>query len=224
MPSRKLNLFLWTGVLLLVVIMTVVVSRRFETYFAAIGTLDVATRENGSVVKMRWTGQIEAPMASRITEAYQQHKDKARTFVLALSSPGGSLDQGAAVVQVLKTIAATHHIETVVESGAICASMCVPVYLQGQERSAAADARFMFHKVSFNEFLSGEENAVPEAAKTRETDRLFARYFRAAGVSQEWIARTRSAMADGAEVWKTAQQLVDERASIVQSVFSKSPR
>lgn len=97
--------------------------------------------------------------------------------------------------------------------------MCVPVYLQGQSRRAAESARFMFHEVSFREQFAEKELDVPASAKQSATDRLFATYFTPVGVPDAWVAKVRADMAGGNDVWKTARELVDEDAAIVQQVF-----
>ena len=219
MPSRGLNRFLWLTALLLIAVFGMKVRDNLDTYFVGVGKLDVRDAPEDETVFLRWRGKIDAPMASRIAETFERHQADGRKFVLTLSSPGGSLDHGAKVVRLLRKIAETHNLETVVEAGRVCASMCVPVYLQGQRRTAAADAKFMFHEVSFRESVSRDEIDVPDAAKVIATDRLFIKYFTSAGVPEAWIAKVRADMAGGSDVWKTARALADENAGIVQQVF-----
>lgn len=96
--------------------------------------------------------------------------------------------------------------------------MCVPVYLQGERRIASEGARFMFHEVSFREQFATEDLNVPESAKTSATEELFATYFKPAGVPDAWIRQVRADMTGGNDVWKTARELVDENAHIVQQL------
>ncbi len=189
-----------------------------ESFFEGVGKLEVREETESSTVYLKWRGKIDAPMETRLAEAFEQHQASARRFVLSLSSSGGALSHGARVVKLLRRIGETHGLDTVVESGSRCASMCVPVYLQGQRRTAAENARFMFHEVSFREYLSKDEIAVPASAKASETDRLFADYFAPAGVSQSWITQVRADMTGGHDIWKTARELADENANIVQEI------
>ena len=219
MPSRNHNRALWGIVLLGLVILAFKTRDNLEAYFMGVGTLDaVSTTGETSMLHLRWTGRIDAPMASRIAEAFEKHRN-VRGVALSLSSPGGDLDHGAEVIRVLRKIGATHTLETIVEAGSKCASMCVPIYLQGQRRTAAADASFMFHEVSFREHFSKSDLDVPEAAKGSATDQLFSKYFKAAGVPEAWILNVRTEMSGGHDVWKTASELLDENAGIVQQVF-----
>lgn len=220
MPSSSLNRLIWGAVIVLLVVLGIKTRDHFAGYFEGIGKLDVRAIPGEDTVYLRWRGKIEAPMASRIAEAFDRHKAETHTFILSLSSPGGSLDQGAEVVRLLRRIGVAHTLVTSVEAGAICASMCVPVYLQGQRRIAAADAEFMFHEVNFRDFFSKEEDRdVPKSAIGAETDRLFDKYFEAAGVPLSWISKVRADMAGGHEVWKTGRELFDENSGIVQQVM-----
>jgi ATP-dependent protease ClpP protease subunit len=122
------------------------------------------------------------------------------------------------VIRLLRRVSDNRRIETVVEGRGICASMCVPVYLQGEVRRASANARFMFHEVSFRESFSDDKIDVPEKAIGNATDRFFSRYFAPAGVPEEWIRQVRRDVTGGADVWKSAQELIDENAGIVQRI------
>ncbi len=218
MPSRSLNRILWGIALLAIVYFGFKARDTLDAIFIGVGTLDVRADPGEDTAYLTWRGRIAAPMEARLREAFARY-DSARTFVLALASPGGSIDQGARVVGLLRQIRETHQLETVVEAGKPCASMCVPVYLQGTRRTAAASARFMFHEVSFREEVSNDEVNVPESAKSSETDRLFARFFVPAGVSQTWIDKVRAEMTGGNDIWLTGRELVDQDSGVVQSVF-----
>ena len=218
MPSRTANRLMWAAVLLLIAGLALQTRDNLDLYFMGVGKLEVRVAPEVETVFLFWRGKIEAPMESRVAEAFERHKGAARKYILSLSSPGGSLDHGARVVRLLRKIGETHGIETVVEARRHCASMCVPVYLQGQRRTAAENAKFMFHEVSFRESFSSDELDVPEAAKGTATDQLFAKYFAPAGVPTDWIRKVRSDMTGGNDIWKTGRELIDENAGIVQDV------
>src|SRR5262249_16811655 len=114
----------------------------------------------------------------------------------------------------IKRMQQTRTVDTVVEGRRACASMCVPVYLAGAERTASPNARFMFHEVSFRDSFSDEVSKVPKEAIGRATDQFFERYLKGGGVDPRWLAQMREAIR-GKDVWRTAEQLVDERAGIV---------
>ena len=219
MPSQNLNRILWVSLLLLIAVLAVQTRDNLEQFFAGVGRLDVTADADGDTVQLYWRGKIDAPMASRIQDAFDKHRGTAQRFVLSLSLPGGSLQHGGQVVALLRQIRRTHRLDTVIERNRRCASMCVPVYLQGQTRRAAESARFMFHEVSFREQFAEKDIDVPASAKQSATDRLFETYFTPAGVPDAWIRKVRADMSGGNDVWKTARELVDEDAAIVQDVF-----
>jgi ATP-dependent protease ClpP protease subunit len=219
MQSRSMNRLTWGVMIAILIVLAFKTRDHLATYFAGVGTLDVVATPGTDTLYLRWRGKIDAPMASRISDAFEKFKGERQRVVLALSSPGGSLDQGAEVVRLLRKIGETHTVVTSVEEGAICASMCVPVYVQGRDRIAAADAEFMFHEVNFRDFFSKEaDSSVPAASIGSETDRFFDKYFEATGVSQAWIRKVRADVAGGHEVWKTGRELVDENSGVVLKI------
>jgi ATP-dependent protease ClpP protease subunit len=218
MSPRAVNRLAWVAVAALIAIFATQARDHFENLFIGVGRLEVRDAPEDDALYLRWRGRIDAPMADRLRTAFYDFKSKRNRVVLMLSSPGGSLTHGAMVTRLLQDIARSHQLETVVEANGRCASMCVPVYLQGERRTAAARARFMFHEVSFHEVLSDEALKVPASATASATDRLFAQFFEPAGVPVRWIREIRAAMVGGRDVWKSASELVEERAGIVQEL------
>ncbi len=187
---------------------------QLELVFARRGTLTV-TEEADNVVKLHWRGKVAAPLASRLDEVFRTYANRRQTrFILSLASPGGELSHGAEVVRLIKTVQRTNVVDTVVEGRSACASMCVAIYLAGNNRLADPRARFMFHEVSFRDAVSEKINDVPERAIARATDQLLERYFKPEGVDAAWLTDIRRRM-KGRDVWLTAQELVNERSGIV---------
>jgi ATP-dependent protease ClpP protease subunit len=219
MLTPALNRMLWIVALLAIGVLSFQFRDNLDAIFAGVGKLEVREVAADDAVMMRWSGRIDAPFAGQLTDAFDAYRRTRRNFVLSISSPGGSVSHGAEVVRVLKRIAQNHRLETVVEARDRCASMCVPIYLQGQARTAAAGARFMFHEVRFKEQFSRDEIEVSAEARGAATDRFFNTFFKPAGVPEPWIRQVRADMAGGKDIWKTARQLVDENAGIVQTTF-----
>ncbi|MFM9938162.1 MAG: ATP-dependent Clp protease proteolytic subunit [Hyphomicrobiaceae bacterium] len=214
--SRNANRLVWAVMLAAIVWLSY--EFRDTLAFLTTGTLTASEEgEDQDTVRLRWVGPVEAPMSARFREEISAWAGRKRRFVLEISSPGGSLDQGAAVIRQLRDLRRTHEVETVVLAGERCLSMCVPIYLQGTTRVASPRSRWMFHEVRFREQFSDKDAPVPEQAKIRATDKLFADYFKPAGVSDTWITVTRNAMRRG-DVWRTGQALVDEQAGVIQKL------
>lgn len=217
MIGGTLNRAVWLALALAIGVLAWSVRRDIFDIQEKTGTLSVS--HEGNVLILEWRGRIDAPMADRITEAVDAHNDTAKKIILALFSGGGSVDHGVRVRRLLETIAATHELETTVGPGRVCASMCVPVYLAAKTRSAARSARFMFHEISYRDYLATADNNVPQASLDAAMDRFFDRYFIPAGVKRDWIERIKTQIRGGNEVWKTARELEDENAGLVQRVF-----
>lgn len=218
MLSRFTSRLLWLVFAAVIVLMIPKVRDVLDEQFAGVGTMEVDPSGRDDAVVLAWKGKIDAPMAARIRQAYDKYKDRTRRFVLVLNSNGGAIDHGAQVIRLLNSIAETHELETSVASGRRCASMCVPVYLAGEMRTAESAARFMFHEVSFSEFYSDGRLEVPASATQSATDRFFERYLSVGDVNLDWLAQVRSDIKSGGEVWKTAGELVAENSGIVQEL------
>lgn len=218
MPSRNLNRLLWVVFALAIVVFGLKARENFEDYFAGVGTLDVTPAADGGTLELSWRGKVEAPMAQKISEAFDKYGGDARRVVLRLSSPGGSLGEGRDVINVLQRIARSRELVTHVAAGRMCASMCVPVYLQGEERTASERARFMFHQVSFADFYEGVDENVPSTAKEEATSMLFARYFEPAGVPERWITNMLREMSSGKDIWRSGASLVQDGSTIVHRI------
>ena len=165
-------------------------------------------------VILKWRGEIAPPMQAKLAEAFKEHRNRTERFVLSLSSPGGSVGHGGAVIRLLREIRRSHKLETEVEGSGTCASMCVPIYLQGETRRATPRSRWMFHEVSLRDAVTDEKQDTSPADRKRRTDKLFEDYFRPAGVPDGWIAEMRTSMQKG-DVWRTGDQLMKQNAGII---------
>ena len=172
--------------------------------------------EEGDAVVLRWVHPIEAPMARRIADAYEQHRAAAR-FVIDIHSPGGAIAEGRLVIAEIERMRKTHPVETRVSEGRMCASMCVPVYLAGDTRTAAANARFMFHEPARYDYFTEERAAAPAIERRFESDRFFERYFETSGMSEEFRAALRANWR-GKDLWFTAEELLVADANVVQTL------
>jgi len=215
MPNRQTSRLLWLAFAAAFVVLAWQFQDRLETVFSLRGTLTV--EEERDRVILSWRGGIQAPMAAKLEEAFRAHARSTRRFVIALHSPGGSLDEGRDVIRLIRRMQQTHAVDTVIRDRHACASMCVAVYLAGTGRTAAPKARFMFHEVSFRDSHSDKIERVPKEAIGRATDQFFERYLKPAGLDQRWLADMREAIR-GKDVWRTAEELVAQRAGVVQQL------
>ncbi|MGI9405911.1 MAG: hypothetical protein ACR2O4_06030, partial [Hyphomicrobiaceae bacterium] len=129
-----LNRLIWVGMLAIIIVMAIQFS---DGLLERAGSLTATTKGvPDDAVLLEWRGEIAPPMESMIRKAYHEWGPKKRRIILSIHSPGGMLHHGDRVVKLLRQIALTHQLDTVVERNHTCASMCVPIYLQGETRLA----------------------------------------------------------------------------------------
>src|SRR5215470_16535820 len=175
------------------------------------GELKVGLSSTGAnTVVLTWTGPMMAPMANQIRDAFESRKHQARRFLLRVSSYGGSVAEGERVIEVLRSIKATHELETTVMQGDVCASMCVFVYVQGQKRYGALTSSWLFHEVSHADPVTKQTTRLDRAA----WERLVDTYLRPAGVSDAWIADLKPRTVNS-DYWQTGADLVRANAGII---------
>ncbi len=185
--------------------------RLYEQKHADTGQLEI--RQNGSIVVLTWTGQVELPMHTLLKRAFDDWRNKSQHFLLRLNSPGGSLREGGDVVELLQRIKLTHKLDTYVASRNICMSMCVPIFLQGTKRIAAPDARFMFHEPK-RFYDDGSEAKGFSFEREALSRRFFSRYFVNSPIDVDWRIQLEKDWI-GKDIYKSGRQLVDERSNIV---------
>jgi ATP-dependent protease ClpP protease subunit len=166
------------------------------------------TRAN--TVLLNWQGPIMAPMANQIKDAFESRKGQATRFVLRIASYGGSVTEGERVIDVLRQMKSAHQLETVVAQGDVCASMCVFIFVQGQKRFGALTSSWLFHEVSHMDPATKQVTKLDRAA----WERLVDKYFRPAGVSEEWIADLKPRTIDS-DYWQTGADLIRSNAGII---------
>lgn len=180
-----------------------------------VGTLKLMPAETvpGAIV-MQWDGGIARPMADVIRAAFKDHLGRGSRVVFRINSDGGSVAEGERVIDVLREIRRTHRLETVVERGSRCGSMCVFVYLQGEHRVAALSSLWLFHEVSLHDPNTRQITRLDRPA----WERLVATYFGPAGVSEEWTERMKPRTVKS-DFWQTGSDLANEGAGIFHAVL-----
>jgi hypothetical protein len=213
-PNQRTRLNFWRQALLMSLAVALLFVWRVGPASADDGaqgrlTLGSSESDPGAIV-MLWSGRVAAPMARQIRDAFEQRRHTGSRVVLKLSSGGGSVAEGERVIDVLRDIKRTHELETVVEQGRTCGSMCVFIYLQGQKRTAALSSLWLFHEVSHKD---------PRSQKVVSLDReawemLVNKYYGPAGVSAEWTAAMKPYTVRS-DYWQTGADLINEKSGIV---------
>lgn len=190
--------------------------QKYEDVYQDTGRLQVS--QKGDAVILSWASSIELPMERRFQEAYSQWADKTNKFIINLNSPGGALREGRLVIDVINQMKQTHMVETTVGEGANCLSMCVPIYLQGEQRSASRNSRWMFHEPSAYDYITDEKVEETDADRNAASDRFFERYFLNSEMDAQWRDNLQKEWV-GKDVWRTGRQLYEERSTIILQLY-----
>lgn len=170
-------------------------------------------RNEGTMI-FSWRGRIDRPMARDISKEFNNWKDKSSRIVIELDSPGGSVSEGDRVINVIQKMKKTHAVWTYVGPENDCLSMCVPIYLQGRMRVASPTSRWLFHDAKAVDVYTGTEIIMYAHERSQSNFEFFNRYIDRSDVNPKWRNKLRAQMRLG-DVWKTGQELKDERSNIV---------
>lgn len=173
--------------------------------------------EVGDAVILRWAHGVDAPMAERFASAFDDWKGRTGRFLIDLNSPGGSITEGRLVIETIERMKETHRVDAYVGEGAFCLSMCVPIYLAAERRTAAASAAFMFHEPSTRDLFTEEKIDRPGFEQRMTSEKFFDRYFAGSGMDPEWRESLRAAWR-GRDIWFTAEALVEQGAGVVEAI------
>ena len=190
--------------------------QKYQDAYKDTGRLQVT--QTGSSVTLSWSSTIELPMTRRFEEAYTQWADKTDKFIIDLDSPGGSLLEGRQVIELIDEMKKTHLIETNVGEGAACLSMCVPIYLHGEQRSASRTSQWMFHEPAAYDYITDEKVDENQSDRRAASDRFFQKYFVNSEMDPKWRNELQKEWV-GKDVWRTGQQLVDEQSNIILKLY-----
>ena len=153
------------------------------------------------------SGPIVAGTADNVGAALGKYGTTLNRVVLFLDSAGGRVDDGDRVIEALNEIKLRHQLITVVPHGKLCASMCIPIFLQGEDRLAARVSLWIFHEAA-------QRQANGERTDMAETWRLFRKYYVPAGVAVSWLKGI-APMIKGADLWQTGGDLISAKSGII---------
>lgn len=190
--------------------------QKYQDTYKNTGRLQVT--QNNNAVTLSWRSSIELPMARRFQEAFSEWADKTDKFIIDLDSRGGALREGRQVVELIDQMKRIHLIETTVGEGAVCLSMCVPIYLQGEQRSASRNSQWMFHEPSSYNYVTDEKVEEDEEDRRAAGERFFRKYFVNSEMNPEWRNNLQQEWV-GQDVWRTGQQLYDEQSNIILKLY-----
>jgi hypothetical protein len=168
--------------------------------------------ETDRTLSIAWSGPIIPGMADDLRTALDKYGAASHRVVLFLNSAGGRVDGGDRVIHLLDGIKPTRRLITVVLDGSLCASMCIPVFLQGDDRLAGRTSRWIFHEAA--------RQAANEKERRKETLYLFQKYYVPAGVSMQWLKRMMP-LVERAELSESGGDLISAKSRIVTYPLEK---
>ncbi len=183
-------------------------------------------RSDANRILLVWNGPVAGSMAQQIEAAIRKFDKDPRRLVVTLNSPGGSIGHGHEVMAIIRDAAQLRPIDTHVDNGGSCISMCVPIFLLGERRTAHPDATFMFHEASLSSKSRSKNGASRPAAlpppyrqalETVITDRMFEEDIGSQRVNPLWLKDMRAKIV-GKDIWLTAKQLVDADSGVVDEL------
>lgn len=171
--------------------------------------------DDGEVTAIAITGAILPPMAADLA-ALLRSVPRDRKVILDLDSAGGELDEGNEIIALVKTARTRRHIDTLVWYGHLCASMCIPIYLQGEKRHAAALSVWMFHPAHRG------QNPFPSVAATAAVLGDMVAY----GMSREWLEELekREVFSTPGEFWISGADLYAQGAGVITDLLPAQRR
>ena len=176
-----------------------------------------ASPQDGDAIVFGWAEGIEAPMARELRLAFEGYRDTKKTIILDLTSPGGALREGSKVIEQIEEMKRTHKVITRVRYVRQCLSMCVPIFLQGDERLAHSKAKFMFHEPRRFDLITEREASEPDFEREYNANRFFNRYFADSVMSEDFTEQLRKDWV-GKDVWYTGKQLWDKNSGVLTTL------
>ena len=112
--------------------------------------LEVFTRDTLSWmaedgVGLRYTGPLSASLAGELRSLLLTGPKRYDHVVLELDSDGGNLEDVKEIVAVLQEVRSRMQLTTRVTEGSLCASGCIPIFMQGAIRKASGSSIWVFH-------------------------------------------------------------------------------
>lgn len=157
-------------------------------------------------------GSIAYPLDEELEEILSKYADGERV-IIQFNSPGGATTTGAQMINIMQKHRNRLQLDTLVDNPDICASMCIPLFMQGRKRYVGARSTFMFHGAR------AWHTNVPNPKMSREyVDSMIA-----AGASSEWLQALWDAgvFTEPMDYWANGEELFEEKSGIPTHLIPK---
>ena len=155
---------------------------------------------------------IQHPAAVEFQDSYV-FLSKTKPVIIDLNSGGGSIEEGNKIIAFVEKLKSEgFDVQTRVQNGRMCGSMCVPVFLSADIRQAGEVSAFMFHGVTVG------WSTVPNKEKTLD---LF-KYMKGRGLTEEFekFLWDEEALSVPGEYWLSGSEMMSLNTGVITSVLS----
>lgn len=153
-------------------------------------------------------GLIRAPLAEKFQKLITE-TDLKKEIELRFDSVGGSIYETKKLINILNELKENNTgLTTRVDQGSMCASSCVPLFVQGQKRLAGNASSFMFHGVALY--------AVTNVPGENDT-KIMIESYRKAGIAEKWIQEQidMQVWSSPNETWYNGKELLENDSNFV---------
>lgn len=174
-------------------------------------TLRKLIRSDRSIVLL--SGIIRSPMEREFKKLIMS-LDHSKPVELRLNSVGGSIYETRSLIEFLNTFKTSGgELITRVDQGEMCASSCVPLFVQGSKRVAGNVSSFMFHGVAVLMITN-----IPSEFETN----IMLKYYREAGIQENWIQEhlALKVWSTPNETWYNGKELYENGSSFVTDLLN----
>ncbi|GEM_PF-6811461 len=164
---------------------------------------------------LKLQAEIRSPLAEdlrKLTSSCQNLE----SLELRFDSPGGSIVEAAAIVDVLEQLKNQNvKITTRVNNGDECDSSCVPLFAQGNMRQAGPVAAFMFHGVAVYMLTN-----IPDPGLSQM---MISMIEKANGLNTDWLndLKAKKVFSIPSMYWLSGKELVDQKSGFVTELLDR---
>lgn len=158
-------------------------------------------------------GLIRAPLTEKFQKLITEANLK-KEIELRFDSVGGSIYETKKLIKVLTELKENNvELITRVDQGSMCASSCVPLFVQGQKRLAGNTSSFMFHGVALYAVTN-----IPGESDTK----VMIDAYRKAGINEKWIQKhiDMQVWSSPNETWYNGKELLEDGSNFVTGPLS----
>lgn len=191
----------------------VIQSSYASTVFYKDSNFELRESKSNEKTVIFFEGLIRKPLAEQFQKLVDQ-SDLRLPIELRFNSEGGSIYETQAFVKIIDTLKEKNvEVNTRVDLGSMCASNCVPLFVQGKERIAGSASSFMFHGVAMFAITN-----IPDQQDTQ----IMINFYKRAGINESWIQKQidLKVWSTPSETWYNGKELLEDGSNFVTKLLN----